>query len=214
MVIRWLLAGCVLVSIAFFVPGRSSELWPTLNSAGIVVLVYLVALLATFLRSKDLAGRRKYGILAVALIGVLGCAFSWWQMEDQSRWQKKTLGEIGSIIGRGIYTSFVTDSLLSVLDEYHHQTGRVKLTLGQVYAKRCPPGKVGVAWSSFAQNGIPNPPDDVFLASISDTEVVLVARQPWYKGKDTTFATYQGPRGTLQVRATLTAKGVRYVTEN
>jgi len=214
MVVLWLIVGCVVVSVAFFLPGRSPDLWPNINSAGLALLVYLIALLGAFFRSKHLTLRRRSGVLAIAVIAVIGCVFSWKQVEDQSRWQRKTLGEIGTIIGRGIYIAMITDSLLSVLDDYHHQKGQSKLSLGQVYRKRYPPGNVGDPWSSIRPSGRPNPPDDIFLAAISDSQVVLVARHPWYRGLDTAFSTHNGPKGTIQVRATLTEKGLQYVTEN
>lgn len=214
MVVLWLIIGCVVVSVAFFLPGRSAELWPNLNSAGIALLTYLVVLLGVFLRSKHLTLRRRSTVLAIAVITVIAGVFSWKQMEDQSKWQRHILGEIGTIIGRGIYVAMITDSLLSVLDDYHHQKGKTKVSLGEIYRKRYPPGNVGDAWSSLRPTGRPNPPDDMFLAAISDSQIVLVARHPWYRGMDTAFATYNGPRGTLQVRATLTEKGLQYVTEN
>lgn len=214
MIVLWLIIGCVVVSVAYFLPGRSSELWPNMNSAGVALLLYLVVLLGVFYRSKHLSSRRRNWVLAIAVIAILAAMFSWWQMKDQSQWQRHKLGEIGTIIGRGIYTAMLTDSLMSILDDYHHQKGKPMLSLGQVYRKRYPPGNVGDPWSSLKPTGRPNAPDDIFLAAISDTQVVLVARHPWYRGNDSTYATYNGPRGTIQVRATLTEKGLQYVTEN
>ncbi|MCX6135102.1 MAG: hypothetical protein NTU47_14915 [Ignavibacteriales bacterium] len=214
MVVLWLIIGCVVVSVAFFLPGRSPEVWPNINSAGIALLVYLVALLGVYSRSKHLTLRRRSTVLVIAALAILAGVFSWKQMEDQSKWQRQKLGEIGTIIGRGIYAAMITDSLLCVLDDYHHQKGKTKVSLGEIYRKRYPPGNVGDPWSSIRATGRPNPPDDIFLAAISDTQVVLVARHPWYRGEDTAFATYNGPKGTLQVRATLTEKGLQYVTEN
>ncbi len=214
MIILWLIVGCGLVSVAFFLPGHSTDLWPNINAAGIVLLLYLAALLGWFSRRKDLSVRRRYVVVAVAIVGIAAGAFAWMQMEDQSEWQRHKLGEIGTVISRGIYSFMVTDSLLVVLDEYHHQQGKTRMTLGQMYRKRYPPGNVGDAWSTMRPTGMPNPPNDVFLTAISDTHVVLVARHPWYRGKNNAFVTCDGPKGTVQVRATLTEKGLQYVTEN
>ncbi len=214
MIALWLIVGCVLVSVAFFLPGHSPDLWPNMNAAGIAVLLYLAALLGTFWRRNDLTVRRRTVILIITIIAVTGGVFAWTHMQSQTEWQRRQLGKIGTVIGRGIYTAYVTDSLLIVLDDYHHQKGKVHLTLGDVYRKHHPPGKVGDAWSSLAPTGMANPPNDVFLAEISDSKIVLVARHPWYRGKDASFATYSGPKGTIQVRATLTEKGLQYDTEN
>ena len=88
------------------------------------------------------------------------------------------------------------------------------MTLGQVYRKRYPPGKAGDTWSSMTPTGMANPPNDVFLTTISDDRIVLVARHPWFRGRDGSFMTYNGPKGTIQIRATLTEKGLQYDTEN
>ncbi len=214
MVALWLIVGCVLVSVAYFLPGHSPDLWPNFNAAGIAVLVYLLALLIAFVRRRDLTARRRtiVGILAVLAIG--GGIFAWTHMQSQTEWQRNQLGKIGSVIGRGIYLSYLSDSLLAVLDDYHHQAGTKKMTLGQIYKKHYPPGTVGDGWSSMAPTGRPNPPIDVFLDAISDTQVVVIARHPWWRGKESSFANYKGPIGTIQVRCTLTEKGLQYDTEN
>ncbi|OGU44465.1 MAG: hypothetical protein A3H45_06730 [Ignavibacteria bacterium RIFCSPLOWO2_02_FULL_55_14] len=209
----WLLVGFVLVGVAFYLPGRTTDLWPNINAAGLVLLAYLVALLAVFYRRKDLTLRRRNVIILLSAVSVIAAVLSWRQMEDQSNWQRNKLGEIGSIIGRGIYNDMVKDSLLVVLEDFYHNNGK-KLSLGEVYKKRYPPGNVGDAWSTIEQSGRPNPPDDVFLVEISDSHVVLVARHPWYRGNNAEFLNFNGPKGTLQVRATLTQKGLQYVTEN
>jgi hypothetical protein len=214
MIVLWLIVGSIIVSVAFFLPGRSSDLWPNINNAGIGLLLYLAALLGVFSRSPHLTRRRRIVVIGVAVIAVVASVFSWRQMEDQTQWQRHKLGEIAAIIGHGIYQEMLTDSLLSVLDDYYHQKEKAKSSLGQVYRKRYPPGNIGDPWSSIRPMGMPNPPDDIFLAAISDTQVVLVARHPWYRGRDSSFVTYNGPQGTIQVRATLTEKGLQYVTEN
>ena len=214
MIFLWLLAGAVLVTAAFFLPGRSVELWPNINSAGIALLAYLAVLTVSFLRRSDLTARRRYVVLGVILIALGGTFFSWRQMDRTSHWQRQTLGEIGSIIGRGIYQAMVPDSMLAVLEAYHQQGTRGKRSIGEVYRQTYPPARVGPAWSTLEPTGMPNAPDDVFLTEISDTHVVLVARHPWYWGNDTSFVNVAGLTGKLQVRATLTEKGLRYVTEN
>lgn len=214
MIALWLILGGVLVTVAFFLPGHSSELWPNINSAGVVLLAYLAALLGAFSRKKDISPRRRTIVLILAVVAIGATVFSWRQMEDQTQWQRNRLNEIASVIGRGIYASMIPDSLLTVLDQYHHQRGKTRRTLGGVYRDLHPPGAVGDAWSSMEPSGRPNPSDDVFLTEISDTQIVLVARHPWYKGIDTAFANFAGPTGKLQVRATLTEKGLQYVTEN
>lgn len=214
MVALWLLIGCILVTITFFLPGQSSELWPNINSAGIALLLYLAALLGAFSRKQDITRLRKNLVLIAAVIAVAGAAFAWVQMEDQSRWQRERLGIIGSTIARGIYLSMIPDSLLAVLEAYHKQSGKTRKSLGQIYKERYPPGVPGDAWSSMEPSGRPNPEDDVFLKEISDTHVVLVARHPWYKGKEASFVNERSLTGTVQIRVTLTEKGIDYVTEN
>lgn len=214
MVALWILIGGVVVTVAFLLPGHSTELWPNINSAGVALLVYLAALLGAFWRKSDLTVRRRSIVLGLSVTAIVGTVFAWRQMEEQAHWQHDRLQEIGSDINRGIYAASVPGSLLKVLEQYHGQTGKARKTLGQIFQERHPPGAAGDAWSSMEQSGRPDPPDDIFVTEISDTHVVLVARHPWYEGKDMSFKNFAGPTGMLQVRATLTEKGVRYVTEN
>jgi hypothetical protein len=204
----------VFVSVAFFLPGHSTDLWPNLNAAGIATVIYLAALLVMFVRRKDLTVRRRAIVGVIAVVGIAGGVFAWTHMNEQTEWQRRELGKIGTVIARGIYTAYITDSLLVVLDDFHHQKGKTRMTLGQIYQKRYPPGALGDTWSTLAPTGRPNPPNDVFLAAIADDKIVLVARHPWYRGKDASFVTYNGPKGTVQIRATLTEKGLQYDTEN
>jgi hypothetical protein len=214
MIALWILLGSLLITAAFFLPGHSSELWPNINSAGIVLLLYLAALLGAFSSKTDVSKRRRIIVLVVAVISIAGGAFAWVQMEDQSQWQRRQLGKIATVIGRGIFTTMISDSLLPVLEDYHAQKGKAKKALGEMYRLRYPHATIGPAWSSMEPTGRPNPPYDVFLTELSDTHVVLVARHPWYKGNDAWFTNHAGLVGTLQVRATLTEKGLQYVTEN
>ncbi len=199
---------------SFLLPGRSAELWPNINAAGFAALAYLAVLVIAFLRRADLSVRRRVIVTAIAVVGIGGTIFSWKQMDRTSHWQRQTLNEIATVIGRGIYLSMLPDSLLPVLDAYHQQSGGGRRTLGAIYRQHFPPGEVGDAWSTLAPTGMANPQNDVFLTEISDTHVVVVARHPWYHGNDAGFANAPDGQGRVQVRALLTEKGLRYVTEN
>lgn len=214
MIALWILIGGVIVTVAFFLPGHSSELWPNINSAGTALFGYFVALLWRFWRRSDLSQKRRVVVLLLAVLAFGGTTLSWRQMKAQSYWQRDRLNDIGATITRGIYTSMVPDSLLTVLDAYHRQTGRLRTSLGEMYRAHFPPGDVGDAWSTMEATGRPDPVDDVFLTAISDTHVVLVARHPWFEGRDTSFVNAAGVTGMVQVRVTLTEKGIEYVTEN
>lgn len=214
MIALWILIGGVIVTVAFFLPGHSMDLWPNINSAATALFGYLVALHWRFWRRDDLTRKRRSVVLLLSVLAVGGTTLSWRQMEAQSYWQRAQLNEIGATISRGIYASMVPDSLLVVLEAYHRQTGRTRKTLGELYRSQYPPGIVGDAWSTMEPSGMPNPIDDVFLTAISDTHVVLVVRHPWYEGRDTSFVNSPDLTGKVQVRITLTEKGIAHVTEN
>lgn len=214
MAFLWILGGCIIVSVAYVLPGHSPDLWPNINSAGIALLVYLASLLGLYGSRVELTRRRRFMISGAVVFFIAVAIFSWRQMQDQSEWQRHELSVIGGTIARGIYLSEVPDSLLTVLHQYHQQTGKHRRSLGQLYAAQYPPGTPGDAWSSMAQMGRPDPPNDIFLTSISDSQVVIVARHPWYKGRQASFVNEHGTTGTVQIRYTLTTKGIEYVTEN
>ena len=50
MIFLWMLVGVIVTSAAFFISPASVELWPSLNAAGVIAALYVLALVFYTLR--------------------------------------------------------------------------------------------------------------------------------------------------------------------
>jgi len=209
MLLLWLICGFVLVSVAFFIPGDQAEVWPNLNSAGIAAFLYLLALVGYTMR-KPFGRKAQITVWAATLVTLGALGMHWTGMDSMSHWQQKTLLSIREVIGRGIIRAEVPESLLTVLDTFHHQKGK-KATLQQVFMNQYPGTKVGDNIHK------PNHETDslrVYVSSLSDTLIAVTAQEMYVKGRERSFKNFNERVGMVQERFTLTAKGVRHESEN
>ncbi|MBI3006119.1 MAG: hypothetical protein HYY49_11995 [Ignavibacteriales bacterium] len=210
MMFLWLIVGLVLVTIAFFLPGSPQDVWPNLNLAGIVAAIYILALIAYTLRSPF--GKKAQAIVwIITLLTLPALGMFWTGMDTTSHWQHNKLLSIREMIGRGIIAAEVSDTLLSVLDEYHNQKGGKKTTLHQVFQRRYPRVMVG---DNIHLPGYPGDSLRIFMSSLSDDAIMLDAQEMYVKGRDPAFKNFNGRTGMVQERYTLTAKGVHHESQN
>lgn len=217
MVLFWLLVGVVVVSISFFIPGNSAELWPSLNAAGIAAAIYLLALFVyIFRRPISMKGR----VIGATLVLIVGTAIVtvWMGLADTTHWQANQLQKIHSVIMRGILQSEVPDSMLVVLQDYHKQ-GRVKkASLGKLFLQKFPGATLGTnIHPPYTMNKPPEADRDslrVFVTLLSDSMVVVTGTHAYSRGRNPDFVSYMGRKGTVQERFILTEKGIRHESDN
>jgi len=210
MILLWLLLGICVVTAAFFIPGNPPEVWPNLNAAGIAALLYIIALIIYTAR-KPFSRKAQIIVGCCSAVFLGGLAVHWTGMDETTHWQKQTLLKIREIISRGIVQAEVPDSLMEVLDEFHHQPKAEKATLAQIFRKHFPNAEVGSNIRKLQSEG-----DSlfVFVSALSDTHIVLIAQETFVKGRAATFKNLNGKTGMVQERFTLTAKGMHYESEN
>ena len=210
MIVLWLLLGIIAVSVAFFIPSNSTEVWPELNLAGLVTAVYLLVLLLYTLR-KPISTKKRVVTWVLAAVVMTSIVLSWTGIERTSKWQRGQLLKIHSVIIRGIACAEVPDTLLDILAQYHNQSRGQRLSIGGIFRKNCPDATVGY--------NIHKPDGDwdslkVFVTALSETEVVMTAHHPYSRGRDPSFVSYTGRKGAIQERFILTEKGVRHESDN
>lgn len=211
MTLRWLIAGTVLLAAAFFLPGTSTEHWANLNMAGIIAIVYLLALLFYTLREPI---RNKTRIVAwvVSLVVLASLATMWTGMDATTHWQKDQLLKIKQVISRGIIVSDVAfEKLIRTLEAYYAQGLKKKETLGQVFRRLNPEAAVGTnihkpQWEHDSLS--------VFVQTLNDSMVVLVAQEAHVAGRNPSFSNYNGRTGMVQETFILTPTGIRHEPEN
>jgi len=210
----WLLAGVLLALAAFYLFGGTNDHWASLNAAGLVTAVFLLVLAGYSMRSPfPMKTRVVVWILCVLIIAV--GSIGWQGMENQSKWQRSLLMEIHGIIVHGILQVEIYNPLQKTLLEYHGQTGKKKQTLGQVFQRLYPEGKIGQNIHDVHQA---NPDGDdslrVIVTALTDNEIGLTGFHYYSPGKNKGFKNYHGRFGFVQAKGVLTEKGVRYEPEN
>jgi hypothetical protein len=209
MAIVWFLVGSAMVVGPFLIFHVPMDPWPGVVAAGIggaifVVLLFLFVILQTALtlRIKLLAG----AVLAIAIIASL---ISWKAMYDMTHYQRFMLGKIRTVIGEGIMESAAYDAMYPPFRKYYEQRPAAKLPIGKIFyavnKERIHDKVYRFDGDQFNQSDIENLSDSVVTLTLVDT----VAR-----GKDLSFANFNGQKGRLQFRAELREKGVHYEREN
>jgi hypothetical protein len=210
MIIIWLLTGIAAVTLAFFIPPNSPELWPSLNMAIIPVVIYILALALFTLRSPITLKARIISWVSIALVGAATYS-SWTGMDSQSHWQHNELQKIRTVIDRGIILSFAPRYELNALKDYHKQGLKKKESLGHIFQRQNNGATIG---TNIYKSELPDDSTSIVLKSLSDNEVVLLGLHAFSKGRNPDFKNYSGKVGKVQERFTLTEKGIVYESEN
>jgi hypothetical protein len=209
-VLLWSLIGIAAVSISFFLAATPGDLWQSVNAAGLTAAIYLFGLLLFTLRKPFSITTRIIGWL-VSLAVCATIAFAWHTKYEQSHWQRRTLQSVLQRISSGVLHAQMYDSLLVQFRHYHAQDALSKKPIGVLFTESHPGISVG-------QN-LYNPLDDwdssrIYLHTLNDTMVEIIGRASHVRGIDPVFQNIDNVRGQLQMKATLTEKGVVYVREN
>jgi hypothetical protein len=210
MIIVWLLGGIVAVSVAFFIPPNSPELWPALNAAAIPVIVYILALAFYTLRSPITRKARVIAWVSILLVGGASST-SWSEMNKLSHWQHNKLLEIHSVIVRGIMHAYAPTNHLKTLEAYHRQGSRKKETLAQVFQRLNEGAAVG---TNVYKPDNPGDSLSIVVQSLSDNQIVLLGLHAYCRGRNAEFKNHDGRTGMIQEKYTLTEKGISYESEN
>jgi hypothetical protein len=206
----WLLVGIVAVSVTFFIPPNSPELWPALNTAAIPVIVYILALAFYTLRSPITRKARIIAWISILLVG--GATYtSWSEMNELSHYQRNKLLQIHSVIVRGIMGTFIPNSQLDVLEAYYKQGSNRKESLARVFERLNDGAKIGtnISRPEYTDNSI-----SIIVQSLSDNEIVLLGLHSYGKGRKADFKNYGGKAGLIQEKYILTEKGITHESEN
>jgi hypothetical protein len=210
MIIIWLLSGIAAVTLAFFIPPNSPELWPSLNVAMIPAVLYILALGFFTLRSPITLKARIIAWVSIALVGI-ATYVSWTGMDAQSHWQHNQLLKIQTVITRGALLSVAPPLELNTLKEYHKQGSKKKESLGQIFQRQNNGVTVGANLYKAFNTGDST---SIVIKSLSDNEVVLLGLHPFSRGRNPDFKNYNGNVGMVQELFTLTEKGIVYESEN
>jgi hypothetical protein len=208
MAFLWLLVGLAAVSGTYLLFGDSVDPWPGLQAAERAAVLYFLVLVMFAIRPPFPKKARIIAMLIAIVFAGSGLFFST-TFEKTTRWQKSQLLTILNVIHTGILTSEMPQPLLATLESYHEQ--RARKTVGQAFREIVPGATVG---KDIRKREYDGDSLHVYLAALTDDMVVLVGQPSWGSGKDPSFKNFDGKTGLQQLRATLTAKGVTYESDN
>jgi hypothetical protein len=202
--------GVILVSLAFFLPARTVDVWPSLNAAGIAAVIYIIALLVYILRNP-IPIRHRIIVGVAAFISVIAVGVHWTGTHNTTQWQQDRLLGMKSLAVRGTMISDAPIRLLSVLEEYHAQGRTKKLSLAKTFLQKHPQAVIG---SNIYTSSVGEDSTRISVTTISDSMIVLTASHAFARGRTADFLPCWGRKGTLQERYILTEKGVRHESDN
>lgn len=206
----WIVAGVVVVSLAFLLTPQSTELWPSINAAGIAAGLYGIALL-TFVLRKPLGTKLRLWISIAALASMGLMAFTWVRAQEQTHWQAETLMPIRGIIGRGVMRYDMSTALLKTLDEFYKQGPTKKETLAAIFSRL---QNGAMAGSDIHKSSWPGDSLKVIVKTLEPGRIELVSQETYVKGRDPQFMNHNGQIGMIQETFILTEKGISHVSEN
>jgi len=209
MVIVWFLVGSAMVVAPFLIFHIPMDPWPGVVAAGIggglfVVLLFLFVILKT-----PFTTRTKFFASTLLAIAIIVSLVSWKAMYDMTHYQRFILGKIRTVIGEGIMEAAAYDAMYPSFRKYYEQRPAAKIPIGKIFLavnKERIHGKIyRFEGDQFSQSD---------LEFLSDSVVTLTLVDTVARGKDLTFANFNGQKGRLQFRAELREKGVHYEREN
>src|SRR2546425_3710996 len=205
----WIIGGIAAVAASFFLSG-GDDIWRSLDAAGIATALYIAALVG-FTTRKPFGTRTRVFIWSVFILAGTGVYLDWSGMSETAHRQKESLLKIRGAVSRSIMLNEMPLPLMKVLRSYCEQPPKKRGTLGRAFQAMYPADSVG--------KNIHAPFDQqdnlkIFVASVSDTEVVLVGQEMSVAGADRYKKNFDGRAGLVQARAILTERGVRYEPEN
>jgi hypothetical protein len=205
----WIIGGIAAVAASFFLSG-GDDVWHSLDAAGIAAALYVVALVG-FTTRRPFGFRTRLITWAIVLTAGTGVYLDWSGMSETAHRQKESLLKIRGTVSRSILLTEMPVPLMKVLRSYCEQPPKKRGTLGRTFQAMFPGDSVG--------KNIHAPFDQqdnlkIVVASVSDTEVVLVGEESSIAGLDPHRKNIDGGAGMVQAKAVLTERGVRYDPEN
>lgn len=204
----WFVIGAVAVTAAFFLATDPVDPWPAVEAGTIAGSLVMLAV-AIYATRKPFPRKSRIGILLFTLLFIVAAGSFSMKLKETTNWQKSQLLKILGVIQRGIFDSQIPDPMLTTLERYHRQTKKRK-SIGDVFREVMPGVTVGKdIFSGGASDSL-----RLFVAAISDDQIVLIGEPSWGSGRDPDFTNYDGKKGLVQERAVLTVKGVTYESQN
>ena len=209
MIVLWLLAGSLLVTVPYYIFYDAFNLWPSVYAGGIGAAIYLIALVVYFTKKGN---TMKWNALlsAIVLIFCISSYFHWTMMDAKSSWRRSLLGKIRTVIGANIFQDEdICKRTIPVYAVFHKQKGKKKSIVPlfkEIHAGKVKNGMYPM--SSYPDFSVR------YVHFSGDTMVTLVSVDTVARGLQISFKNANGSIGHLQTTTTLSAQGVHHERNN
>jgi energy-coupling factor transporter transmembrane protein EcfT len=216
--IWWVLGVAAVTIVVFFIPDQTGEIWYSVTSAMVVVGAFYLGLLFYIFKKGQSTADKMIGFGVIAFLAVLIIFIGIFQYR-LSVYQHDVLTEIRSVIDKGIILAYTQEPLLKSLKAYHDGADNQNSTIKNIFKEQY--GK-NIQKDSDLFRFIHNEQEDnreespfiYYKETANSDSLVLIGQSLLSEGRDSTFENYNGHKGLLQYRFTLTKEGVNYVREN
>ena len=218
--IQWIAGVAILTGVVFFLFGMNSSILMSITAAMSVVGLFYIGLLTFILKKSEMRWERVVGIGVLVLF--TGFAFyDGFSNYRHSKWHHKRLTEdIRISLDSGLISIHLKNPLLKTLKAHYREQSQTD-NIQQLFVQRnrdkiTSKGKLTrfIPDDQIEAEKVNDPPFLYYDSTQTDNKVVLIGLSRFGNGERSGFKNYDGTRGNLQYKATLTPKGVDYVKEN
>ena len=209
----WMAGGILVVSAAFFIPGQSGGIWPSVWWSSLAAGGYLLLMVIFWVPQVTSKSRRWIvgGTLVVLAVCATASLVLWQYM---SNWQRALLPEIRTTIEKGTAMRLISQPLVRTLGDYYRpEPAGSQADMDLLFRKRYGTSIADdnrLEFGKFDENYTLQ----LYLAHSDADSLVIVGESEYIEGRDHLFRNHSGKTGLYQVLGILTKEGVHYVRVN
>lgn len=207
----WIVVSSILVAVAFLGTFlATANTWDATIAGGLVSLLFVLGFIYRITRPPVTPNQRRW-IIGMSLIVIVGTALYWNIMYSMTHYQYDMLHTIRKVIHHGIAAAMFTDEGKKTFVRYIEQRERGIQSVGKAFRLVAQFDKQDStrlntdAWEHMR----------MYVATISDTEVVLVVQDSLnVEGENASFKNFDSRVGMVQDRLRITQTGFVHETQN
>lgn len=188
----------------------TGNIWDAMNVAGVLVFLFLTALLIRTTR-PPVTIKQRVVILAISALLLTGVTGHWIVMNSMTQWQYSQLQDIRKRMEYSLMVSYMYDHAAPVFAAYHRQPSPAKRSLAEVFLSQNPAldSETHLLMLDSLTNGL-----KVFATTYGDSRVILTGVSGITPGTEARFRNFDGRTGFMQSRVHMTPKGMEYEIQN
>ena len=209
MSIVWIIIGLIMAAVPFWLFSVPMDPWSGVNAGAVGAGLFAVIVVVAILRHPVFSRKARIYTALIFILFATAISVAWKTSYDQSHYQRQRLGEIRTVIGEGILESYSCQAALKTLRTYYMQKPGKRTPIGTLFLQ---------VNNDCIKDGLMVDADPRFhityLTDRTPTGITLLSVDSVARGRDEKFKNANGQIGRLQMRVSLTEKGVRHERDN